>query len=101
MSKNGTVEIEERASHAPSPPEATAEERDAASAALRALATLPDSQQEVLRLRLGHGLAYRDIAEVTGLSVSHVGVLIHEGMKTLRRRLAVMPVRVLGEGGAR
>src|SRR5207253_369313 len=78
--KTSTDLLEERAS--PRAPEsAAAEGREGAAAALAALATLPDEQQEVLCLRLRHGLAYRDIAEVTGLTVSHVGVLIHEGMK--------------------
>ena len=84
---------------------AAAEGREAAAAAMAALARLPEAQQEVLCLRLRHGLAYRDIAEVTGLSVSHVGVLIHEGMKALRRRLgAVAPAAVAASaaiGGGR
>jgi len=50
-----------------------------------ALAGLPAKEQEVLRLKLQSGLSYEDIAQVTGLSVSHVGGLIHQGIKTLRK----------------
>jgi len=54
---------------------------------LGALAELTPSQQEVLRLRFQEELSYREISTVTGRSLSHVGVLIHEGMKGLRRKL--------------
>lgn len=48
---------------------------------------LPPRQQEVVWLRFQGGLSYRQIAEVTRHSVSHVGVLLHEAMNTLRARL--------------
>ena len=41
-----------------------------------------------MRLKFQHGLSYREIAEVTGRSTGAVGVLVHEGMCALRRRLA-------------
>ncbi|MCA8997841.1 MAG: sigma-70 family RNA polymerase sigma factor [Planctomycetaceae bacterium] len=49
---------------------------------------LTDSQQECLRLKFEHGLSYREIAEITGLSESNVGFTIHTGLKKLRTRLA-------------
>ena len=52
-----------------------------------ALATLPPRTQEVLRLRFQEGLSYKEIAGVMQLTVSHVGVLIHNGLKSLRARL--------------
>ena len=55
--------------------------------ALQALAALPDNQQEVLRLKFQQGLSYRQIAELTDLSVSNVGFLIHRGLKALRGKL--------------
>jgi RNA polymerase sigma-70 factor (ECF subfamily) len=63
--------------------------RDQAAAALRALESLPEKQREALRLRLQHGLSYREVAEVMDVTVNHVGVLLHEGLKALRRRLGV------------
>lgn len=56
---------------------------------LRLLADLPDNQQEVVRLKFQDGLSYRDIAEVTGLSVSNVGYLLHTAVRRLRERLVV------------
>lgn len=51
------------------------------------LASLSQKQQEVLRLRLHDGLSYKQIAEVTGLTVSSVGFQIHDAIARLRRKL--------------
>lgn len=48
---------------------------------------LPDNQREVIRLKFQHGLSYKDIARVTGLSVTNVGFLLHTGIKRLRKLL--------------
>ncbi len=56
---------------------------------LRLLADLPANQQEVVRLKFQDGLSYRDIAEVTGLTSSNVGYLLHIALKRLREQLAV------------
>ena len=50
---------------------------------------LSPRQQEVLRLRLHAGLSYREIAEVTGLTVSNVGFHLHQAVRSLRDSLAV------------
>jgi len=50
---------------------------------------LSPRQQEVLRLRMQAGLSYREIAEVTGLTVSNVGFHLHAAVKNLRDSLAV------------
>jgi RNA polymerase sigma-70 factor (ECF subfamily) len=63
-------------------------ERDeTASQLLQLLDKLPPNQQEVVRLKFQNGLSYREIASVTQLSVSNVGVLIHTAIQTLRREL--------------
>ena len=61
---------------------------DEAEAALAALDKLPTLQRDALRLRFSGGLSYKQIAVAMDKSVSHVGVLIHEGLKTLRQQLA-------------
>ncbi len=50
---------------------------------------LSPRQQEVLRLRMQAGLSYREIAEVTGLTVTNVGFHLHEAVRSLRNSLAV------------
>lgn len=80
---------EEMASR-PSPelsPAAAAERREATDAALHALATLPRNQQEVVRLKFQNGLSYQEISQVTNLTVSNVGFLIHTAIKSLRGQL--------------
>lgn len=57
---------------------------ETSSQLLLLLERLPTNQQEVIRLKFQGGLKYREIAEVTGLSVSNVGVLLHTGLKRLR-----------------
>ena len=68
-------------------PAARAELEDDVSRVARAIAGLPESQQEVLQLRFQHGLSYREVSHVTGRTKSNVGVLIHKGIKALRERL--------------
>jgi RNA polymerase sigma factor (sigma-70 family) len=70
----------------PGPPE-TFEAADAASQLLALVDQLPESQREVIHLKFAGGLSYREIADVTGHSVSNVGFLIHRGVTTLRERL--------------
>ncbi|MEZ4742104.1 MAG: sigma-70 family RNA polymerase sigma factor [Bdellovibrionota bacterium] len=51
---------------------------------LKIIRTLKSKAQEVLILKFCEGLSYQEISKITGLSPSHVGVLIHQSMKTLR-----------------
>lgn len=76
-----------RASAEPTPA-ARAEQHDAAGQALAQLDLLPANQQEAIRLKFQQGLSYKEISEITGHSISHVGVLIHHGLKTLRAKLS-------------
>lgn len=69
-------------------PAATLERQEALGQATAILAGLPANQQEVIRLKVLDGLSYREISGVTGLSVSNVGFLIHQGIKTIREQLA-------------
>lgn len=66
---------------------AALQQREEAASAAAMLQQLPDRQREVIRLKVEGGLSYRQIAEVTGLSVSNVGYLLHMGIKALRERL--------------
>jgi len=73
----------ETTSPAPSPP-AVVEQAEARSEILRMVDRLPDNQREVLRLKFQEGLSYREISRITSHSVSHVGVLIHNAIKSIR-----------------
>ena len=54
---------------------------------LRLIGDLPSNQQKVIRLRFHAGLAYREISESTGLSVSNVGYLLHTALGKLREQM--------------
>jgi RNA polymerase sigma factor (sigma-70 family) len=64
---------------------------------LAMLATLPERQQEVIRLKFQGDLSYREIANVMDLTINHVGVLIHNGLKTIRERLSADAAKVPGQ----
>ncbi len=68
-------------------PADAAEIGEASGRVIRILTTLPENQQEVIRLRFQSGLSYKQIAAVTSLSVSNVGYLIHTAIKTIRETL--------------
>lgn len=63
-------------------------DREQARQATSLLQDLPSNQQEVIRLKVQGELSYREISELTGLTVSNVGYLLHTGLKTIRARLA-------------
>ena len=50
----------------------------------RLLEGLSDNQRSVVLLFFEEGLSYKEISEVTGLSMSNVGMLLHRALKKLR-----------------
>ena len=76
-----------RAEKASAEPPAAAERNEFRALLATHLETLPANQQEVIRLKFQHGLSYKEISSVTGLSVSNVGFLMHTGIGALRERL--------------
>jgi len=85
MSVASDLDLQSRSGGA-SPPELL-ESKETQSQLMTLLEGLPANQQEVIRLKFQNELTYREIAEITGLSVSHVGVLLHSGLKRLRERM--------------
>ncbi len=80
----GEEALGERESAEPPPDAGLATLEDAATLK-RMLADLPDNHQEVLHLRFQEGLRNVEIAEVTGMTANHVGVLLHKAIERLRR----------------
>ena len=70
-----------------STPSQDAETRDSASVLSQVIQTLPKNQREVVRLKFKSQLSYKEIAEITELSVSNVGFLLNKAIHTLRTRL--------------
>src|SRR3954465_5413827 len=77
--------LETRESEQPAPFERL-EQKEASGFLLKILGTLPPRQQELPQLKFQNDLSYQEISEITQLSVSNVGVTIHNALKTLRQR---------------
>lgn len=52
-----------------------------------AVASLPERQRAVLRMRFDEGMSYQEIHERSGWSVSYVGWLLHTTLRALRERM--------------
>ncbi|MDF9831901.1 RNA polymerase sigma factor (sigma-70 family) [Ereboglobus sp. PH5-5] len=87
MSRFEEGQIERVATDDPRPGRAL-EHEEAHTAMLRLIDGLPASQQEVIRLKFQNGFSYKEISRITDLSVSHVGVLIHNAVQRLRADFA-------------
>jgi RNA polymerase sigma-70 factor (ECF subfamily) len=86
--------------HAEAAPSAEqhAVEREATSAALRLVATLPAEQAEMVMLRVVAGLDVAAVAELVGKKPGTVRVAVHRALKSLSRDPRVADV---ARGGAR
>jgi RNA polymerase sigma-70 factor (ECF subfamily) len=73
-------------------PSATLEQRENADSIFQLLDALSPNQREVIRLKFQNDLSYREIADVTKLSVTNIGFLLHTGLKKLRALLREQPV---------
>lgn len=77
-------------------PDAALASRDTERSLLRLLDSLSPNQREVIRLKFQNDLSYREIAEVTQLTETNVGFLLHTGLKKLRALLAEQPAEDFG-----
>ena len=82
------AEPDRRTSRPDTEPSCIAERNETRMLLAAQLHQLPANQQEVIRLKFQHGLSYKEISAVTGLTVSNVGFLMHTGISALRQRLA-------------
>jgi RNA polymerase sigma-70 factor (ECF subfamily) len=55
-----------------------------ASIIIKEISKLPKIEQEVLVLRFSDELSYKEISDVVGITPSHVGVKIHDGLQAIR-----------------
>ena len=68
-------------------PEAAFEQREHFARLARHIGQLPEREQEILALKYGAGMGQQEIAALTGLTASHVGVIAHRAVKRLRSML--------------
>ena len=80
MSATKESQFEAQATQEPEPT-TVLEKKEELSRVLRILETLPPNQQEVIRLKFQNALSYREISDVTHLSISNVGLSAPHGIK--------------------
>jgi RNA polymerase sigma-70 factor (ECF subfamily) len=51
------------------------------------LGVLDERERELVRLKFDEGLSYKDISTRTGLTIGHVGYLLHHALKTIEAEL--------------
>ena len=85
------VKLEIVTSHQEDPGRKMAVEDDI-KLAREAVDTLPERQQEIVRLKFQNGLSYREISRITEMSVSNVGVTLHNAIKAIRKQINPEPV---------
>jgi RNA polymerase sigma-70 factor (ECF subfamily) len=83
---NPTLTFDQTIDDAAASPAVALEEKDDAHRLKGLIKSLPDRQQELVRLKFEAGLSYRDIAAATGLTVSNVGTLLHHAVQSLREQ---------------
>ena len=87
MKSASTNQIDEQLTTESRSPEAAMLAEEQQRTLLDQIKLLPRNQQEVLRLKFHGGLSYQQIAEVTGLTKSNVGFLLHTAISRLRQRV--------------
>jgi RNA polymerase sigma-70 factor (ECF subfamily) len=63
------------------------DERRTVSQIMQVVDTLPKNQREVIYLKFQCDLSYKEISEITKLSVSNVGFLIHSAVRAIRKQV--------------
>ena len=63
------------------------EEKHTVNEIFRLIETLPKNQREVVYLKFQCDLSYKEISEVTQLSVSNIGFLLHTALRNLRKQM--------------
>ena len=56
------------------------------------LESLDDRSRELIRLKFNEGLSYKEISTRTGLTIGHVGYLLHHALKSIADELAKLGV---------
>ena len=63
------------------------DEKQTVSEILLVVQTLPKNQREVIYLKFQCDLSYKEISDITKLSVTNVGFLIHTAVRNIRQQM--------------
>ena len=89
---------EEQAGHVPPDRGRGFRISESAERAARALKTLSLREQQLVILKVYEEKTYREIAEITGLSVGNVGYILHHAMKKLAKAMKTEREQERGHG---
>jgi RNA polymerase sigma-70 factor, ECF subfamily len=78
--------LKQRPTPHPSPEDA-AIQHEAETHLLRAVSSLKDRERDLIALKYAAGMNNREIATLTGIGESNVGVILHRALKSLRAAL--------------
>ena len=60
--------------------------REAITSLFELVDTLPHKQRELVLLKFQQDFSYQEISDVTGLSVSNVGYILHQAIRSLKQQ---------------
>src|SRR4051812_16990992 len=63
------------------------DEKHTVSQIFQVVETLPKNQREVIYLKFQCDLSYKEISEITKLSVTNIGFLIHTAVRAIRKEM--------------
>jgi len=86
-SENGALPAAETADPQPLPDEQIARLEGIGLVRL-SLDTLDERSRELVRLKFSEGLSYKEMSARTGLTIGHVGYLLHHALKAIGEELA-------------
>ena len=59
--------------------------REAITSLFELVDTIPTKQRELVLLKFQQDFSYQEISDVTGLSVSNVGYILHQAIRSLKQ----------------
>ena len=86
MTTLNDAQLEQIIAEAPDPAAVMARQ-DETNHLLEIVDRLPERQQDVVRLKFQNDLSYKEISRATKLSVSNVGVTLHNAIKAIRSEM--------------
>ena len=87
--RRGEISLEDAAEPASAEPrpEAALERKEEAGLLLEAVAELDERSRDIIALKFSSGMTNRDIAQMTGLGESNVGIVIYRAVKKMQAAL--------------
>lgn len=70
-------------------PERLTEHQETVAGVKKLIEQLSEREQELIAMKYGAGMSYQEMAELTGLNVTNVGVILHRTLQKLREQVRI------------